>query len=156
MSMTAAREVLEMMLGHLGFVFEIEETTLGETPVLNIKTREPGRLIGRDGHTLADLQYLLNRLLHGHDSSDEGSVARVLIDVEGYRQKEQSDFLAHIRELAERVKRTGKPEKLPPMNSYDRRLVHQCLQQDPAIITRSVETGHRMKSIVIELKGPSA
>jgi spoIIIJ-associated protein len=140
------RETLEMILGHLGFVFEVQEARQDETVTLNILTRDPGRLIGRDGHTLEDLQYLINRLLH----HQEDAPARVIIDVEGYRQKEQLDFLAEVRDIADRVKRSGKAEKLRPMNSFDRRLVHQALQDDTQIRTRSEDTGGRLKQIVIE------
>jgi spoIIIJ-associated protein len=156
MTPQAAREVLELMLGHLGFVFEIEEQVQKDTLLLNIKTREPGRLIGRDGHTLGDLQYLLNRLIHGQDSGDDSQTARVVVDVEGYRQKEQEDFMAHVLEVAARVKRTGKPERLAPMNSFDRRLVHQRLQQDPELFTHSEEVGGHLKAIVVELKAKTS
>ena len=110
------RETLELLLGHLGFVFEIEETQSDDHVVLNIRTRDPGRLVGREGRTLDDLQYLLNRMM---DRGEEGA-SRVIVDVEGHRQKEQLDFLAAVRERAERVRSTGAPETLPPMNAYER------------------------------------
>ena len=71
--------------------------------MLNIHSRESGRLIGRDGQVLEDLQYLLNRILN---RSEEGA-ANVIVDVEGYRQKEKQDFLSRIRETADEVRRTG-------------------------------------------------
>ena len=106
----------------------------------------PGRLIGRDGHTLEDLQYLLNRILNRHD---EGA-ANIIVDVEGYRQKESQDFLDRIRELAEQVRRTGQSLVLAPMNSFDRRLVHQAFADDPDLVTRSEEGGARLKQITLE------
>jgi spoIIIJ-associated protein len=139
------RETLEMMLGHLGLVFEVEEAAQGGRTVLNIRTREAGRLIGRDGHTLEDLQYLLNRILNRHDES----AANVVIDVEGYRQKEKQDFLGRIRELADHVRQNGQPIILSPMNSFDRRLVHQAFAEDPDIATKSEEGSARLKSITL-------
>jgi spoIIIJ-associated protein len=140
------RETLELMLGHLGLVFEVEEIEQGGRLVLNVHTRDAGRLIGRDGHTLEDLQYLLNRILNRHD---DASTANVIVDVEGYRQKENQDFLGRIRELAEQVRRTGQPLSLAPMNSFDRRLVHQAFADDPDIATRSEEGGSRLKQITL-------
>ncbi len=55
MALPSARETLELMLGHLGLVFEVEEIEQAGRLVLNIHTREAARLIGRDGHTLEDL-----------------------------------------------------------------------------------------------------
>jgi spoIIIJ-associated protein len=148
MSALTPRETLELMLGHLGFVFEIEEAQKGEQVVLNIRTRDPGRLIGRDGHGLEDLQYLLNRALHG----TEDAPARVIVDVENYREKEEQQFLQKVREAAQRVRRTGQSERLAPMNSFDRRVVHQAFHDDPEVGTRSEDGEGRLKSIVLELR----
>lgn len=145
MSLQRARETLELMLGHLGFVFEIEEMEPSGRLVLNIHTREAGRLIGRDGHTLEDLQYLLNRIL----DRSEDDVSNVIVDVEGYRQKEKQDFLGRVRELADQVRRTGQPLVLAPMNSFDRRLVHQAFAEDSEITTQSEEGGARLKQITL-------
>jgi spoIIIJ-associated protein len=145
------RETLEMMLGHLGLVFEVDESEQGGRTVLNIRTREAGRIIGRDGHTLEDLQYLLNRIINRHDESAPG----VVIDVEGYRQKEKQDFLGRIRELADHVRQNGQPIILSPMNSFDRRLVHQAFAEDPDIATKSEEGAARLKSITLVPRRPA-
>ncbi len=146
--MQRARETLELMLGHLGLVFEVEEADPSGRHVLNVRSREAGRLVGRDGQVLEDLQYLLNRILN---RSEEGA-ANVIIDVEGYRQKEKQDFLERIRELAEQVRRTGRPLVLAPMNSFDRRLVHQAFAEDPDIATQSEESTARLKQITLALR----
>ena len=148
MSSQRARETLELMLGHLGLVFEVEEMEPAGRHVLNIHSRESGRLIGRDGQVLDDLQYLLNRILN---RSEEGA-ANVIVDVEGYRQREKQDFLGRIREMAEDVRRTGKSLALAPMNSFDRRLVHQAFADDPQICTHSEEGPARLKRITLSLR----
>jgi spoIIIJ-associated protein len=152
MSSQRARETLELMLGHLGLVFEVEELEPAGRHVLNIHSRESGRLIGRDGEVLDDLQYLLNRILN---RGEEGA-ANVIVDVEGYRQKEKQDFLGRIREKAEEVRRTGRPVVLAPMNSFDRRLVHQAFADDPEIATHSEEGSARLKQITLALKNSGA
>src|SRR5258707_2163183 len=135
MTSQRARETLELMLGHLGLVFEVEEMEPAGRQVLNIHSREASRLIGRDGHVLEDLQYLLNRILN---RSEEGA-ANVIVDVEGYRQKEKQDFLGRIRELADEVRRTGHPLVLAPMNSFDRRLVPQAFAEHPDLVAQNAE-----------------
>jgi spoIIIJ-associated protein len=154
MSLQRARETLELMLGHLGLVFEVEAMEPAGRHVLNIHSREAGRLIGRDGQVLEDLQYLLNRILN---RGEEG-VSNVIVDIEGYRQKEKQDFLGRIRELAEQVRRSGQPLVLAPMNSFDRRLVHQAFADDPEIATQSEEGSARLKQITLSLKssGPAS
>ena len=148
MSLQRARETLELMLGHLGLVFEVEEMEPAGRLVLNIHSREAGRLIGRDGEVLEDLQYLLNRILNRAEEAGPN----VIVDVEGYRQKEKQDFLGRIRELADEVRRTGQPMALAPMNSYDRRLVHQAFAEDPDIATQSEDGSARLKQITLVLR----
>jgi spoIIIJ-associated protein len=148
MSLQRARETLELMLGHLGLVFEVEELEPAGRHVLNIHSRESSRLIGRDGQVLEDLQFLLNRILN---RSDEGATS-VIVDVDGYRQREKLDFIGRIREMAEEVRRTGRPVVLPPMNSFDRRLVHQAFADDSEIGTLSEEGTARLKQMTLVLK----
>jgi spoIIIJ-associated protein len=152
MSLQRARETLELMLGHLGLVFEVEEMEPAGRHVLNIHSREAGRLIGRDGQVLEDLQYLLNRILNRGDEES----GNVIVDAEGYRQKEKQDFLGRVRELADQVRRTGRPMVLAPMNSFDRRLVHQAFAEDPDIATQSEESSARLKQITLVLRSSMA
>jgi len=148
MSLQRARETLDLMLGHLGLVFEVEEIERAGRHMLNIHSREASRLIGRDGEVLEDLQYLLNRILN---RSEEG-VTHVIVDVDGYRQKEKQDFIGRVRELADEVRRTGRPRVLDPMNSFDRRLVHQAFAEDPEIATQSEASTERLKQITLALR----
>jgi spoIIIJ-associated protein len=139
------KDILEMMLGHLGFVFEVteEENLLGR--VLQISTRDPGRLIGREGHTLDELQYLVNRL-----ANPEGESAHpVTIDVEGYRQSLLQELVQQLESARERVRHTGQPVMLEPLNSYDRRIVHNFFKNDPSIRAVSPDTPARLKRMTL-------
>lgn len=152
MSAPGARDTLELMLGHLGLVFEVEERDQGGRTVLNIRTRDPARIVGRDGETLDDLQYLLNRILNRHD---EGA-PNVIVDVEGFRKREKLDFIGRVKLHANDVRRTGEPYQLPAMNSYDRRLVHQEFAEDPEIATQSEEGSARLKHVTLVRRTPHA
>ena len=138
------------MLGHLGLAFEIEEGEQGGRSVLNIRTRDPARIVGRDGEALEDLQYLLNRILN---RNDEGA-ANVIVDVEGHRKREKLDFIGRVRLHADDVRHSGRPYRLPAMNSYDRRLVHQAFADDPDIVTESEEGTARLKHVTLVLRAP--
>ena len=140
------RELLDTMLGYLGFAFDIQESAAPDGLVtLQVYTAESERLIGRDGETLDDLQFLLNRLLQARDRQ----APRVIVDVEHYRTMLQDGFLQRIRALAEQVRVTGRPVQLEPMNSYDRRLVHSAFKDDPQIMTASPQDQARLKRITI-------
>ena len=140
------QELLDTMLGHLGYAFDIQEST-GPDGVLTLQvyTAESERLIGRGGETLDDLQFLLNRLLQAKDRQ----APRVIVDVEHYRTMQEDSFLREIRALAEQVRATGRPVQLEPMNSYDRRLVHNAFKDDPQVTTFSPQDDARLKRITL-------
>lgn len=139
-----------MILGHLGFVFEITEREEKEGVFLEVHTRDPRRLIGRDGRVLEELQFLVNRLT----SEAEEERERVIIDVEGYREQAKQELIERVHRVKERVLETGKSFSLEPMNSYQRRIVHQAFQNDLEIKITSPESKSRFKSMILELRRP--
>jgi len=74
---------LEKILEFLGFPATVEEHQLEEDLLLDVKTEDSGRLIGRQGQTLSDLQYITNRLLFQQDAR----APKVMVDVSGYRAR---------------------------------------------------------------------
>lgn len=147
-SMESPRDVLEMILGTLGFVFEVSEEQTVDGLVLQVHTRDPGRLIGREGHTLEDLQFLVNRLSH----AGEDEQPRVIVDVEGYRGNLRRELVARVKRMAERVRHTGEPARLEPLNSFDRRIVHNIFQDDPDVEAVSPPGASRLKRMSIQLR----
>jgi spoIIIJ-associated protein len=113
--------------------------------MLDVKTDDPGRLIGRQGSTLGDLQYLLNRIIHRGDES----TPRIVLDVGGYRRQAREQLIKRAKEGAEKVRRWGDILELEPMNAYDRRIVHQALKDDPDIETHSVEVEGSEKKVIL-------
>src|SRR5438270_9882358 len=105
------KEVLDTMLGHLGYAFDIQESVAPDgTVTLQVYTGDAERLIGPHGQALDDLQFLLNRMLQSKDRQ----APRVVVDVEHYRTMVQDDFLREIRLLADQVRLTGRPVQLEP------------------------------------------
>ena len=114
--------------------------------LLDVKTDDPGRLIGRQGQTLSDLQYITNRLLFQQDSG----APKAMVDVGGYRAQAREALVKRANEAAEKVRRWGDAVELEPMNAFDRRIVHQTLKDDPDVETHSVEVdGSDKKAILL-------
>lgn len=143
-----AREILDTMLGYLGFVFEIEEQERDGHPVLQILTHEAEALIGRRDQTLDDLQFLLNRILQAGDPA----APRVVVDVDHHRAMRDDTLVARVRHLADAVKSTGRPLQTEPLNSYDRYIVHNAFKDDPEISTWSPSDDAKVKRITIKLQ----
>ena len=149
--MMTPKELLDTMLGYLGFVVQIEETTSeGGNLKLQIYTEESRRLIGRDGETLEAIQFLLNRLLQAKDKDAE----KVIVDCEHYRYMREDRIVQRVRELADRVRITGRSLQLEPMNSYERRLVHNAFKDDPDVATWSPSDSARIKQITLVKRQP--
>ncbi len=140
------KELLDTMLGYLGFVVQIEEMhNEGGNLTLQIYTEESRRLIGRDGETLEAIQFLLNRLIQAKDKD----AAKVVVDCEHYRSMREDRIVQRVRELAERVRITGRSLQLEPMNSYERRIVHNAFKDDPDVATWSPSDSARIKQITL-------
>ena len=97
--MSQPKEVLEKILSSLGFDAAIEEQKLDDGILLDVKTEEAGRLIGRQGQTLSDLQYVTNRILFQQDASSP----KVTVDVGGYRSQAREALVKKAKDAAEKV-----------------------------------------------------
>src|SRR6516164_2123779 len=141
--------ILEKILELLGFGVTVEEHRLEEGLLLEIKTEDSGRLIGRQGQTLSDLQYITNRLLFQQDAS----APKIMVDVSGYRAQAREALVKKAKEAAEKVRRWGDVVELEPLSAFDRRIIHQALKDDPNIETHSVEVqGTDKKAILLRPK----
>ncbi len=134
---TQPKATLEKLLALLGFPATVEEHPMDDSLLLDVKTDDSGRLIGRQGQTLSDLQYITNRLLFQQDST----APKVMVDVGGYRAQAREALVKKAKEAAEKVRRWGEVVELEPMSAFDRRIVHHALRDDPDIETQSVEVG---------------
>lgn len=145
------RELLDAMLGFLDFNCQIQETLNEDGSIsLQIYTPERDRLIGRNGETLEDIQFLINRLLQAKDKE----APRVHVDVEHYRQICEDNLLNKVRQIAELVRKSGRSYCLEPMNAYDRRLVHNAFKDDPEVMTWSPADDARLKRITLKRRNP--
>jgi spoIIIJ-associated protein len=137
--------ILEEMLQKLGFPATIHEQTFDEGTLLEIRCEDASRLIGRHGQTLADLQYITNRILFQRDKS----APKVTVDAGGYRTQSRDALVKKALEAAEKVRRWGDVVELEPLNAFDRRIVHSALKDDPDIETHSVEVEGTEKKVIL-------
>ena len=136
------------LLQLLGFEAKVEEH-LEDGLLLDVIAEDSERLIGRQGQTLADLQYILNRILFQQDLT----APKVTVDVGGYRLEARDVLIKKAQEAAEKVRRWGDVVELEPLSAFDRRIVHHALKDDPDITTQSVEVdGTNKKAMVLRLR----
>lgn len=153
-SFVQAKEILEGLLRAMRLPARVYP---GEVPAefglssrliaLDIRGADPGSLIGRQGQTLASLQYLVNLML----SRKVKSRAAVLVDVDGYKRRHYEDLRSLALHMAEQVRSSGQPATLEPMPPFERRIVHLALSSYPDMVTESVGTSATRK-VIIKLK----
>ena len=93
-----------------------------------------GVLIGKRGQTLDSLQYILSLVVNKNSES----YIRIKLDTENYRKKRKDKLEILAKNIAAKVKKTGKFTELEPMNAYERRIIHAALQGDNMVSTKSV------------------
>ena len=108
---------------------------------------DSGVLIGREGQTLAALQYLASRIV----SRGMNAAVRINLDAGDYRQRQDNKLRELALNLATRVKHTGRACSTRPLSSYHRRIIHLTLQEDEQVQTRSTGEGS-LKRVVVQRK----
>ncbi len=145
------REVLLKVLAPI-----VENPTLkfsregGRVDVFIDDEENSGLIIGREGQTLAAIQYLVNRIV----CRKLQATVRVQIDTGDYRERQNDGLRRLATQLAERVKRFGRPQSTKPLSSYHRRVVHMALQADAQIQTRSKGEGPMKKVLILPKRRP--
>ena len=152
-TLAAAKEILEELLGHLGFEITVEVET-GESSRVNVvgagdEKEALGALIGRKGERLSALQHLVNLML----SKRMGVWTRVLVDVEDYRGRRERQLRDIALRAAARVVETGKMLQLDPMPALERRWVHIALRDHEGVATHSIGEEPDRRIVVVPVEG---
>ena len=113
---------------------------------IELKGNEMGMLIGKRGQTLDALQYLTSLVVNKKSEN----YIKIKMDTENYRQRRKETIENLARNVANKVKKTGRPAFLEPMNPYERRIIHSALQGDKYVDTHS-EGEEPMRKVVITL-----
>jgi len=103
--------------------------------IFEISKADPGIMIGKHGHTLDAIQYLVNMIVN--KGKDQETQRLYVVDIDGYRQRREDSLRKYAQEKAEIVKKRGNAVALYFMNSIERRLVHLSLKEDPEVTTYS-------------------
>jgi len=143
-----AREILEQVLAKMQEPGAVTATQEEDRISLLIETADAGLLIGKQGQTLDALQYLVTKML----AKQTRKKVRIAIDVEAYRARHNEALALLAQKYGEKVKRSGRPITLNPMNPYDRRIVHMALQGDKDLKTISRGEGLFKKVVISPVK----
>jgi spoIIIJ-associated protein len=126
------RELLDRVIAELDLEAELEVVEDEEAIRATMHGEDLGLVIGRHGQTIDALQHLAFRA-----ALDAGAKKRVTIDASGYRERRGALLRHDADQAAGDAVRLGRPVRLEPMGSIERRLVHEHLRDREGIETWS-------------------
>jgi len=142
-----ATTFLEGLVSAAGLKGSVSAKVEGENIDIDVLGDDLGFLVGTKGATLLALQDLTRvvsqRRLGDHET-------RLRVDVAGYREKRREALSRFALKVAEDVKASGQARALEPMNSSDRKIVHDALTEVEGISTRS-EGSDPFRRVVVAL-----
>lgn len=140
-----AKKYLEDLLSFFGLNTEVHATSEDDVIELEVpSTHLNGFLIGQRGDNMRAMQFLISNAL----KSQGYQYTRVNVDIAEYKKQRADRLIERALEWVKKVKETGRPLDLQPMNAVDRRTVHR-LAQEHDLISESVGEG-RERHIVLK------
>jgi spoIIIJ-associated protein len=108
-------------------------------------SKDAGFIIGKEAKLLDSFQHLLNQMVN----KAEKKKIQVIIDVDGYRNRRKKALLEKVGSIAKRVKETGKSYTFEPLQASNRKVVHQQIEKDSALRTRTIGDGSRKRVVIL-------
>lgn len=118
-----AAEFVRGLIEVMGLAADVTTSPTDTNVTVDVTGEDLGILIGRRGQTLDALQEVTRTAVQRRLRSR----ARLLVDVEGYRARRRESLAEYARSMAERAKERGTEIELEPMNSYERKVVHDAV-----------------------------
>ena len=147
---TAKRNIesfLNIFLPQLQEGIEYRIETGKEHINVSINNKNLGFLIGYRGETLYSLQNILSAIA----GKNINNKVRVILDIEGYKEKREKTLKELANKVAKTVINTKKSITLEPMKPYERKIIHSQLQNNNKVETTSIGEEPRRR-IVVSLK----
>lgn len=122
-----------------GLQLDLDFKVWNEDDRLRVNLFGPDRdyLVDSEGEVLSAIQFLLSRMTRRRFQDS----VRIHVDSEGFRIRREEEIVQMARGVADRVRRDREGERLPPLNPYERRLVHIAIRDIPGVSTRSLGEG---------------
>ena len=135
------------MMG-MDITFETEYKEEEKKMEIELKGEGLGLLIGRRGETLDAIQYLTNIFLN----KETDDYIKVTLDAENYRERRESALVTLAKRTAQKATKYKKNMIIEPKNPYERRIIHEALQDYPGVTTYSIGEEPNRK-VVVAYKG---
>ena len=145
---TIVTEFVTGLVEAFGYDGTVESDAVDEENVeVRVSGSDLGLMVGPKGNTLTAIQELSRTVVHRRvPGTAEG---RVRVDVAGYRQRRREALERFTRSVAEEVRESGVQKALEPMNSADRKVVHDTVNDIDGVTTLSEGEEPRRRVVVV-------
>ena len=127
------KDYLIKILKDMGYSVNIEVKNKEEVPKFIIFSDNDALLIGKNGKNLKALSLVVSAYLN----KELGKNYKFIIDVNEYKQRRESSLERLAKRVAREVANTKVEAKLDSMNSYERRIIHNILNNNKRVYTES-------------------
>lgn len=127
------KEFLSNLITNMGLEVNIEIKTKDNSKIITLYSNNNNILIGKNGRTLDALNTISKQVIR----NEFGVNINFLIDVGEYKVNQQKNIEILAKKVAREVAKTKVEAKLDSMNSYERRLVHNILNDNDKVYTES-------------------
>ena len=119
-----AADYLEALLDIADLDGDIDIDVENDRASLAIVGGKLSHLVGRDGEVLDAIQELTRLAVQ----TSTGDRSRLMLDIDNFRANRRVELTALAKEMAEEAKTTGNSIKLKPMNAFERKIIHDTIQ----------------------------
>lgn len=118
----------------MGFSTKIEAKKRDGILNITLYSDNNSLLIGKDGKNMSALSVIVRQVIY----NELGFFYKFNLDVGEYKLKQQKNIERIAYKVARDVAKSKVEAKLEPMNSYERRIVHNILNDDKYVYTESI------------------
>lgn len=111
----------------------------------SIETPDSNFLIGRGGENIFNINYLIRRIL---EKKYKENTPRVTIDINNYQKSKIDKIKTIAHMMAERARFFKSRVELEPMNSFERRVVHEYVSKHSDISSESDGYGKNRRVVI--------
>ncbi len=127
------KDFITKIIKNMGLDVQVETKVKDDIPYITVYSDDNAILIGKNGRTMEAIALVARQALQ----NEIGSHYKFQLDVGDYKVKRQKNLERLAKKTAREVYNTNIPVKLEPMNSYERRIIHAILADNPKITTAS-------------------
>jgi len=119
----AAADFLEELLDIVDLGGDIDLDVEGDRATVSVVGADLSRLVGENGKVLEAVQELTRLAV----LQETGELSRLMLDIGGHRANRRAELEKLAAEVVDRVRDGGEPQRLDPMNPFERKVVHDTV-----------------------------